>query len=150
MKIFIKFPNNKTIDMIVYGCMTVANVKQNIDNLIEIPSDLQKLTFRGKELKNDQLLKNCGIKKGAMLHLNYDIRVIIYNYDNTIFQLTVNYNTLIKDIKSWINKYTNMYTPLDKLYLVYERIKMVDNKKLSDYNLKMNSSLRMNYRMLCD
>ena len=58
-----------TLEIEIHSNAKVSDLKQQIHELKQFPTKLQRLIFRGKILKDDKTLTECGISNGCNLHL---------------------------------------------------------------------------------
>ena len=69
MQIFVTSLSGKTITLDVENDDTVQTLKVKIHQKENIRPELQLLIFQGKPLADDQILRDCGIRKEVTLHL---------------------------------------------------------------------------------
>ena len=66
--------NQAPIPLEVSHRTTVEEVKEQIENKLQIESSKQRLIFAGNVLENDKTLGGCGIQKHSTLHLVVGLR----------------------------------------------------------------------------
>ena len=71
MQVFISAFNGKIIAMDVDANSSIKNIKVNIHKTEKIPTNMQRLIYSGKHLKNGRTLSNHNIGKESTLHLIY-------------------------------------------------------------------------------
>ena len=71
MQVFIKTFNGKIIAMDVDANSSIKNIKVNIHKAEKIPTNMQRLIYTGKHLKDGRTLSNYNIGKESTIHLIY-------------------------------------------------------------------------------
>ena len=69
LKIFIKTPTGKKYALYVEANDSVENVKTKIEDVEGTPPEFQRLIFGGKQLQNDHILSDYGIRNESTLQL---------------------------------------------------------------------------------
>ena len=74
MQIFIKTLTGDTVTLDAEVSDTISRVKAMIRVRKGVPTDLQRLSFMGKQLEDDETLSDCSIRKESTLHLMLRLR----------------------------------------------------------------------------
>ena len=69
MQIFVKTLNGQTIAFDVEKEYLIVDIKNKIEDRQGIPSNQQRLIFRGKQLEDENTLQDYSIHKDSTLHL---------------------------------------------------------------------------------
>ena len=69
MKIFIASIDGKEFELDVYPDDKVSTIKNIISERVDVPVELQRLLFGGKELADDKLISDYNIYKDSMIFL---------------------------------------------------------------------------------
>ncbi|KAK7108511.1 polyubiquitin-like [Littorina saxatilis] len=69
MQIFVKSLIGKTVTLDVNASDTVLQLKRQVEEREEIPPDMQRLIFNGKQLEDERTLASYNITRLATLHL---------------------------------------------------------------------------------
>ena len=68
-QIFVGLPNRDSLSIWVSTDMTVAQLKQVIEDKVDIPADIQQLYFARQQLNNERTLQSYTIESNHMLHV---------------------------------------------------------------------------------
>ena len=74
MQIYVEIPKSQTRTLEVDPQDTIEQVKREIREKELIPTCTQRLTFREKQLDDDDILYHCGIQEGSTLYLRVFVR----------------------------------------------------------------------------
>ena len=143
--IFVDYLNIKTIEIDVEYSDTIGNIKQKIKDKEENLPNYYKLTFDTIELKNNLTLKDYNIEKNCSINLvkiNI-IQIFAENLNGKKIILEVEYSNTIQDIKDKISFKEGIFSY--KYKLLFDGIKLENNKTLKDYNINENSIIYLQY-----
>ena len=127
----------------------VSEVKSVLCKRAGFEQGEQRLIFAGKELQNDQILCQCNVRDGSILHLvmvHFRDRVVyIKMLNGKSFPLECKANNTIGTIKAMIHD--EEYIPADQQRLVFAGQGLDDNRKtLSDYNIEHGDVIHLAFK----
>ena len=127
----------------------ISEVKAILSKQVGFERGELRLIFAGKELQNDQILCQCNVRDGSMLHLvmlHFRDRVVyIMMLNGKSFPLECKANNTIGTIKAMIHD--EEYIPADQQRLVFAGQGLDDNRKtLSDYNIKHGDVIHLAFK----
>jgi len=142
IQIFVENLNRKKIFFEVDYSDTIENIKEKILFKEEIFSYKCKLLFEGINLENNKTLKEYNINENSIIYLQYykDIKIFI-EMNEQIIELNAKTSDTILDIKSKLDKSIS----LNKIKLIFDGIKLEDEKTLENYNISNNSIIYLQY-----
>ena len=127
----------------------VSEVKAALSKQAGFEQGEQRLIFAGRELQNDQILHQCNVRDGSILHLvmlHFRDRVVyIKMLTGKSFPLECKANNTIGTIKAMIHD--EEYIPADQQRLVFAGQGLDDNRKtLSDYNIEHGDVIHLAFK----
>ena len=143
VRIFYSLP--KTISLEVEPDDNTNEVKSLILEKEEIPNDSQKvsLTFVGKELKYNLLLRHYGIQQESTLCCRLIAGISVCLYNNLVIEgylriyLNVQQCETIQSVKGKIQERVKI--PADQQWLFLSEEPLENEKKVGDYNVRNNT-----------
>lgn len=127
----------------------VSEVKAVLSKQAGFEQGEQRLIFAGRELQNDQILCQCNVHDGSILHLvmvHFRDRVVyIMMLNGKSFPLECKANNTIGTIKAMIHD--EEYIPADQQRLVFAGQGLDDDRKtLSDYNIEHGDVVHLAFK----
>ena len=142
IQIFVENLNGKKIVFEVDYFDTIENIKEKIRFKEGIFAYKYKLLFEGINLENNKTLKEYNINENSIIYLQYykDIKIFIEMNEQKI-ELNAKTSDTILDIKRKLDKSISS----NKIKLIFDGIKLEDEKTLENYNISNNSIIYLQY-----
>jgi len=141
MKIKIRTPEGKLLDLDVMPTDTVDDTKDKVLEKTGVPKDDQRLTFDGKELSDPTTLKSNKIKDGDILDMD-PMQITVKHWDGSTFPLLVTPDENVDSIKNKIKKLKDVPKPQQRLR--FEGTPLTeDTNTLDDYGIKHKSVVEL-------
>ena len=153
MHILIKDFNGFKTSIEIEETSTIKEIKEKIEQYLNIPKDGHNLILNKTNLDDNKNITEYGINESSILELtlkdNY-IKINAVNVMGKIMPFYFKISDTIKDIKNKIEEREGIPQNVQKLVLDPRNQKIVleDDKKIEDYNIKMDERIHILYNNL--
>ncbi|XP_043924314.1 polyubiquitin-like [Protopterus annectens] len=151
MQLTVKFLTGEPVTLNVTPNMTVAQVKAEIQRRTGVPSSQQRLVAQNGhpvEMRDNQWLQNCNIPNDTIMMLvkkEEPMTVFLKNDKGRTSTYTILPSQSVLDFKKKVQQLEQV--PVDQQRLIYEGSQLEDGKKLSDYNIRPETTIFLNLRL---
>jgi len=146
IKIVVKILSGSTLTLNVELSASVASIKDQIQEMENIPSDQQRLIFAAKQLEDHTIISDCGIQPEALLHMVRRIKQGSVSIDVKMLtgkkiQLDVEPTDTIWQVKSKIMVKESIAA--DQQRLIFQGKQLDDACTVSSYNIESGKTLHL-------
>lgn len=150
MQILVRTLTGKTIRLDVKSLDTIRNVKEKIQVIEGIPWDQQHLSFEGRQLWNEQTLRDYDIENGFIVELMLNMygggyRIFVKTLTGKTIYMSVGALDIIDDLKGKIEEIEGI--PRHHQRLVTAAKILDDGTTLADHNIQEECTLDLVVRL---
>ena len=149
MQLFVKTLTGRTMTVNVEGTNTVAELKEKITEREGIPAEQQRLVFAGKCLEDDRVLSDYNIQKEStinlLLRLRGGMQIFVRTLTGKTATIEVDGTETIADLKEKLREREGI--PADQQRLVFAGKLLEDDRTISDYNIRKESTVHLLLRL---
>ena len=149
MQLFVKTLTGRTMTVNVEGTSTVAELKEKITEREGIPAEQQRLVFAGKCLEDDRVLSDYNIQKEStinlLLRLRGGMQIFVRTLTGKTATIEVDGTETIADLKEKLREREGI--PADQQRLVFAGKLLEDDRTISDYNIRKESTVHLLLRL---
>lgn len=141
--IHIKFLPGEILKFSFLYSTTIGFIKERISENINLPPDIQTISFNGKNLEDQKTLYDYYITNKSLLNVNFKskngIIIFIKRLNEKIFPFDINSSETILNIKKLIGKEEDI--PIEYLIFKYKDNELDNDKTLLYYNIPTGSAI---------
>ena len=138
--IFVEMLNGTAVTLKLCKSNTIEDVKVRLDLREDIPWNMQRLSFRGKLLRDSDTLRDLNIRNNSILRYVVMIRIHIKMPNESQISVDVNLDDNIRNVRDRIQSEGGI--PSNQLCLSFRGKLLRDSDTLRDLNIRNNSILR--------
>ena len=149
MQIFVKTLTGRTITENVDWTSSVVKLKEKIEEREGIPKDMQRLVYAGKWFEDSKTLSDYNIKENITIHLILFLRggmqIFVRTLTGKTATIEVDGTETIADLKEKLREREGI--PADQQRLVFAGKLLEDDRTISDYNIRKESTVHLLLRL---
>ena len=142
IKIFVEMLNGTVVTLKLCKSNTIEDVKVRLNLREDIPWDMQRLSFRGKPLRDSDSLSDLNIQNESILRYLVMIRIYVKMPNGYEISADVNLDDKIRNVRDRIQSKGGI-PPNQHCFLMYNEEKLVNTCTLRHYKLRNGSILSL-------
>ena len=142
IKIFVEMLNGTVVTLKLCKSNTIEDVKVRLNLREDIPWDMQRLSFRGKPLRDSDSLSDLNIQNESILRYLVMIRIHVKMPNGYEISADVNLDDKIRNVRDRIQSKGGI-PPNQHCFLIYNEEKLVNTCTLRHYKLRNGSILSL-------
>ena len=142
IKIFVEMLNGTVVTLKLCKSNTIEDVKVRLNLREDIPWDMQRLSFRGKPLRDSDSLSDLNIQNESILRYLVMIRIHVKMPNGYEISADVNLDDKIRNVRDRIQSKGGI-PPNQHCFLMYNEEKLVNTCTLRHYKLRNGSILSL-------
>ena len=142
IKIFVEMLNGTVVTLKLCKSNTIEDVKVRLNLREDIPWDMQRLSFRGKPLRDSDSLSDLNIQNESILRYLVMIRIHVKMPNGYEISADFNLDDKIRNVRDRIQSKGGI-PPNQHCFLMYNEEKLVNTCTLRHYKLRNGSILSL-------
>ena len=141
IRIEVEMPDGDMVELDISPSETPQMLKKKIEDATGMETPKQILQFDGKEMPNDEALKNIGVKDGDRIKVEtFKVPVTVKTWDGKTFETMVDPTIYMSDLKRQLEPDSGIPAQNQKLSMAGQELRD-DTKKAKDYGIQGGSVL---------